>query len=51
LYWRQQLRFYRQWQLRVGMTPDKREFYPVAGDGFLAYVVNPDEHFEEHPEY
>ena len=42
---------YTEWQIRVGMTPDKRKFYPVAGDGFLAMLVDPNEHFEEHPEY
>lgn len=42
---------YTEWQLRVGMTPDTRNFYPVAGDGFLAMLVDPNEHFEDHPEY
>jgi hypothetical protein len=27
------------------------QFYPNVGDGFLAFLVNPNDHFPDHPEY
>ncbi len=40
---------YNEWKLRVGMTVDR--VYPVAGDGFLATLVNPNEYYKDHPEW
>jgi len=40
---------YKQWQLRIGMTAT--DFYPIAGDGFLAGLVDPEEYYEKHPEW
>ncbi len=40
---------YREWQLRIGMTVERP--YPVAGDGFLAFLVDPNDYFESNPEY
>ncbi|MFP4026167.1 MAG: DUF4838 domain-containing protein [Candidatus Brocadiia bacterium] len=38
------------WKTKVGFS-NRNLGYPLVGDGFLGYLVPPDEYFEEHPEY
>ena len=40
---------YRAWEEKVGFNYDR--FYPTVGDGFLAYLVPPNDYFKTHPEY
>lgn len=45
---------YEEWAVKIkwsayGGSGDL--FYPNVGDGFLAFLVNPNEHYPEHPEY
>ena len=41
-------RAYDQWATRIGMCPNP---YPNVGDGFLAYLLPPNEYFETHPDF
>ena len=41
--------YYDDWSYKIGFS--ERRIYPAAADGFLAYLIPPDEYFEEHPEY
>ena len=41
---------YNEWCVKVGFNPGAG-FYPSVGDGFLAYLVPPNDYFETHPEF
>ncbi len=40
---------YADWTRKIKWTSER--FYPGAGDGFLAYLLPPNEYFESNPEY
>jgi len=42
-------RLYNEWAVKVGFNPAR--MYPTVGDGFLACLLDPNEYFDEHPEY
>jgi len=42
-------KIYDEWAVKIGFS--QGDFYPVAGDGFLAFLVPPKEYFAKHPEY
>ncbi|MFW6060466.1 MAG: DUF4838 domain-containing protein [Phycisphaeraceae bacterium] len=46
---REESEIYGQWATKIGFS--ERNIYPVAGDGFLAFLIPPDEYFESNPEY
>ena len=39
---------YHRWAERIGMTS---QLYPRVGDGFLAYLLPPNDYFKTHPEF
>ncbi len=40
---------YREWGEKIGFN--FAQFYPTVGDGFLAYLVPPNDYFESNPEF
>jgi hypothetical protein len=45
---KEERRAYDQWATRIGMCPNP---YPNVGDGFLAYLLPPNEYFETQPDF
>ena len=41
---------YEEWERKVKYTPSANSFYPLVGDGFLGYLLPPDEFFASDPE-
>ena len=42
---------YAEWRLKVGMSSQLENTYPVVGDGFLGLLLPMAKYYDEHPEY
>lgn len=38
------------WEQKIKNTPTGESFYPLVGDGFLGYLLPPQEYFADHPD-